>query len=70
MFKTESNTRRFGLLNLDHWVLPFDVAQGGDQVEPFRISSAFAEAATRRQVLRISDFQLLSKSQGSRDMRV
>jgi len=49
--------------------LPFDVAQGGESldsardpepveglVEPFRISPAFAEAATRRQVLRISDF--------------
>jgi hypothetical protein len=27
-------------------------------VEPFRISPAFAEAASRRQVLRISDFRL------------
>jgi hypothetical protein len=46
----------FGHLNLDHWKLPFDVAQGGEPVEPFRISPAFAEAAMRRQVLRISSF--------------
>jgi hypothetical protein len=44
-------THGFGHLNLDHWILPFDVAQGGEPfdvaqdpevleglVEPFRIS--------------------------------
>jgi hypothetical protein len=30
----------FGHLNLEHWILPFDVAQGGELVEPFRISPA------------------------------
>jgi hypothetical protein len=24
---------------LDHWVLPFDIAQGGEPVEPFSISN-------------------------------
>jgi len=39
MFKTETHVvHGFGRLNLDHWILPFDVAQGGELVEPFRIS--------------------------------
>jgi hypothetical protein len=28
---------RFGILNFGHWDLPFDVAQGGEPVEPFGI---------------------------------
>jgi hypothetical protein len=39
----------FGHLNLDHWILPFDMAQGGELVEPFRIS----------------DFQLLRSFRGT-----
>jgi hypothetical protein len=31
MFKT------FEILNFDHWDLPFDLAQGGEPVEPFVI---------------------------------
>jgi hypothetical protein len=31
MFKT------FEILNFGHWDLPFDVAQGGEPVEPFVI---------------------------------
>jgi hypothetical protein len=27
----------FGILNLSHWDLPFDRAQGGELVEPFEI---------------------------------
>jgi hypothetical protein len=27
----------FGILNLGHWNLPFDLAQGGELVEPFEI---------------------------------
>jgi hypothetical protein len=27
----------FGILNLGHWNLPFDLAQGGEPVEPFEI---------------------------------
>jgi len=27
----------FGILNLNHWDLPFDLAQGGELVEPFGI---------------------------------
>ena len=27
----------FGILNLGHWDLPFDFAQGGEPVEPFAI---------------------------------
>ena len=27
----------FGILNLGHWDLPFDLAQGGEPVEPFGI---------------------------------
>jgi hypothetical protein len=27
----------FGILNLGHWDLPFDRAQGGELVEPFDI---------------------------------
>jgi len=27
----------FGILNLGHWNLPFDLAQGGELVEPFDI---------------------------------
>ena len=27
----------FGILNLGHWILPFDLAQGGEPVEPFAI---------------------------------
>ncbi len=27
----------FGILNLGHWNLPFDLAQGGEPVEPFVI---------------------------------
>jgi hypothetical protein len=45
---------RFEHSNLSHWILPFDMAQGGELVEPFRASPAFAEAAARRQVLRVS----------------
>jgi hypothetical protein len=36
----------FGHSNFDRWIF-------------FRVLSAFAEAATRRQVLRISNFELL-----------
>jgi hypothetical protein len=28
---------RFGILNFGHWNLPFDLAQGGELVEPFDI---------------------------------
>ena len=27
----------FGILDLGHWNLPFDLAQGGELVEPFEI---------------------------------
>ena len=27
----------FGILNFGHWNLPFDLAQGGEPVEPFEI---------------------------------
>jgi len=27
----------FGILNLGYWDLPFDLAQGGELVEPFEI---------------------------------
>jgi hypothetical protein len=53
--KQKPAAHRFDYLNFGHWILPFDLAQGGESVEPFRISPAFAEAASRRQVLRISD---------------
>jgi hypothetical protein len=36
--KQEHNALGFGHLNLDHWKLPFDLAQDGELVEPFRIS--------------------------------
>jgi DNA-binding transcriptional LysR family regulator len=38
MLKRNSAAHGLGYLNLDHWILPFDVAQGGELVEPFRIS--------------------------------
>jgi len=28
---------KFGILNFGHWDLPFDLAQGGELVEPFDI---------------------------------
>jgi hypothetical protein len=38
----ERNTAAFSFdhLNLNYWVLPFDLAQGGESVEPFRASPA------------------------------
>jgi hypothetical protein len=36
---SEGFCRRFDHLNLGHSILPFDMAQGGELVEPFRISS-------------------------------
>ena len=37
--KANSGLFRFGHLNFDHSDLPFDVAQGGELVEPFRASN-------------------------------
>jgi hypothetical protein len=36
--KQNLSAHRFGHLNLSHSNLPFDVAQGGEALEPFRIS--------------------------------
>ena len=68
--KHKPRANALGHSNLGHWAFPFDMAQGGELVEPFWISPAFAEAATRRQVLRISNFQLLCKLQRSYNLRV
>jgi len=32
-----TNDQRFGILNFGHCNLPFDLAQGGELVEPFDI---------------------------------
>jgi hypothetical protein len=38
--------REFGSLNLGHWNLPFDLAQGGELVEPFVICFLVLEFST------------------------
>ena len=43
--RTGSNSR-FGHLNLDHWILPFDMAQGGESLDSAR-DPEFAERACR-----------------------
>ena len=37
MTKTFQGKTLFGYLNFGHWDLPFDLAQGGELVEPFDI---------------------------------
>jgi len=52
MFKTKASGHRFDYLNFGHWILPFDLAQGGESVEHFGFR-LLRRSGSRRQVLRI-----------------